>query len=71
MEELDKLMSNFSRSTLLLACLGIVISMAAACVPVATPTPAGCRDPGQYDHQYPLAMDERQQSNHRRNDQGA
>ena len=33
-------MSNFSRSTLLLACLGIVISMAAACVPVATPTPA-------------------------------
>lgn len=33
-------MSNFSRSTLLLACLGIVICMAAACVPVAAPTPA-------------------------------
>ena len=40
MEELDKLMSNFSRATLLLACFGIVISMAAACVPVASPTPA-------------------------------
>ena len=33
-------MNNLSRSTLLLACLGIVISMAAACVPVATPVPA-------------------------------
>ena len=33
-------MSNFSRSTLLLVCFGIVISMAAACVPVASPTPA-------------------------------
>ena len=40
MEELDKLMSTFSRSTLLLACLGIVCCMAAACVPVAKPATA-------------------------------
>ena len=33
-------MNNLSRSTLLLACLGIVFSMAAACVPLATPVPA-------------------------------
>ena len=33
-------MNNVSRATLLLACLGIVFSMAAACVPIATPVPA-------------------------------
>ncbi len=32
-------MNNLSRSTLLLACLGIVFCVAAACVPLATPTP--------------------------------
>ncbi len=33
-------MNNLSRSTLLLACLGIVFCVAAACVPLATPVPA-------------------------------